>query len=138
MKQDEIQLDECPIGGAAPLLTVWFDGNCPLCQREIALMQRLDWRGAIRFVNANLIEASACPTDRAELLERFHAQEGERLHVGAAAFAAMWRAIPLLKPLGLLARLPGMTPLLDMLYRAFLRVRPWLQASLRSMEKKNG
>ena len=29
------------------LVTVWFDGACPLCLREIALMRRLDKRGAI-------------------------------------------------------------------------------------------
>ena len=46
---------------------------------------------------------------------------------GAAAFAAMWRAIPLLRPIGLLARLPPVLCLLDRLYLAFLRVRPWLQ-----------
>ncbi len=28
-------------------VTVWHDGACPLCQREIALMRRLDKRGAI-------------------------------------------------------------------------------------------
>ncbi len=33
------------------MVTVWFDGGCPLCRREIALMKRLDRRGAIRFIN---------------------------------------------------------------------------------------
>lgn len=28
-------------------VTVWHDGDCPLCRREIALMRRLDTRGAI-------------------------------------------------------------------------------------------
>jgi hypothetical protein len=33
-------------------VTVWHDGDCPLCRREIALMRRLDTRGAITFVDA--------------------------------------------------------------------------------------
>jgi predicted DCC family thiol-disulfide oxidoreductase YuxK len=33
------------------MLTVWFDGGCPLCRREIALMRRLDRRGRIDFVD---------------------------------------------------------------------------------------
>ena len=48
---------------------VWFDGGCPLCRREIALMRRLDRRGAITFVDAASADAAvACPLDRAALL----------------------------------------------------------------------
>jgi hypothetical protein len=46
---------------------------------------------------------------------------------GAAAFAAMWRAIPLLSPLGHAARLPPLSWLLERAYRGFLRIRPRLQ-----------
>lgn len=107
-------------------VTVWYDGGCPLCLREIALMRRLDRRGHIDFVDVSGAAPAACPIDQAQLLARFHAQEGDTLHIGAAAFAAMWRAIPLLRPLGLAARLPGVTPLLDVVYRRFLRLRPRL------------
>lgn len=108
----------------APALTVWFDGACPLCTREIALMRRLDARGAIDFVDVAAPDA-ACPIDRAELLARFHAQEaGGPVVSGAAAFAAMWRAIPLLRPLGLIAKVPPALWLLERSYRLFLHVRP--------------
>ncbi len=106
--------------------TVWYDGACPLCRREIALMRRLDRAGAIRFVDVAGEEAG-CPVDRAELLARFHAEENGRLLSGAAAFAAMWRAIPLLRPLGLAARNRWVLALLERAYVAFLRVRPALQ-----------
>ncbi|MFN4114380.1 MAG: thiol-disulfide oxidoreductase DCC family protein [Sphingomonadaceae bacterium] len=112
-------------------LIVWHDGSCPLCQREIALMRRLDRRGAIRFVDAaDPAEAAACPIDPALLLARFHAQEEGRLLSGAAAFAAMWRAIPLLRPLGLAARLPLVLRVLEQAYVRFLRIRPRLQRLL--------
>ena len=109
-----------------PRLTVWFDGACPLCLREIALMKRLDRRGAIQFVDV-ASEDAVCPIDRAELLARFHAREDGRLLSGAAAFAAMWRAIPVLRPLGLVARAPWALKILETLYVRFLRVRPRLQ-----------
>ena len=87
-------------------LIVWHDGACPLCRREIALMRRLDRRGAIRFVDATE-SGAACPIDRADLLARFHASEDGILLSGAAAFAAMWRAIPLsCARSGLAARVP--------------------------------
>jgi predicted DCC family thiol-disulfide oxidoreductase YuxK len=104
-------------------VTVWFDGSCPLCSREIALMRRLDRRGAIRFIDIGGGDPS-CPVDRSTLLERFHAQEGGTMLSGAAAFAAMWRAIPLLRPLGLAARNDRVLRLLERLYLGFLRVRP--------------
>ena len=84
---------------------VWYDSGCPLCVREIRLMRRLDTRRAIRFID--LHTAEGCPLDRRELMARFHAQErGKPVVSGAAAFAAMWRAIPMLRPLGLIARIP--------------------------------
>jgi predicted DCC family thiol-disulfide oxidoreductase YuxK len=108
-------------------LIVWHDGDCPLCRREIALMRRLDRRGAICFVDAATTQEGTCPIDRAELLARFHASENGTLLSGAAAFAAMWRAIPLLRPLGLVARVPAVLATLEAFYRYFLRVRPRLQ-----------
>jgi predicted DCC family thiol-disulfide oxidoreductase YuxK len=86
---------------------VWFDGACPLCRREIAVMRRLDRRDAIAFVDVSRAatpDGAGCPVDRSALLARFHALEDGRVVSGAAAFAAMWRAIPLLRPLGLAAR----------------------------------
>ena len=90
-------------------------------------MQRLDRRGAIHFVDVIGTQASACPIAPAELLARFHATEDGQLLSGAAAFAAMWRAIPLMRPLGLAARSPWVLALLERLYLVFLRFRPQLQ-----------
>jgi len=114
-------------------LVVWHDGDCPLCRREIALMRRLDRRGAITFVDATDPDAS-CPIDRRDLLARFHAREDGTMLSGAAAFAAMWRAIPVLRPLGLLARNGTALRLLERAYLGFLVVRPRLQAALRDRQ----
>jgi predicted DCC family thiol-disulfide oxidoreductase YuxK len=94
-------------------LVVWHDGDCPLCRREIALMRRLDRRGAITFVDATDPDAS-CPIDRRDLLARFHAREDGTMLSGAAAFAAL--------------------RLLEHAYLGFLVVRPRLQAALRGRQ----
>lgn len=109
-----------------PRVTVWFDGACPLCLKEIGLMRKLDRRKRIEFIDATSDEP-VCPVSREALLARFHAREDGRLLSGAAAFAAMWRAIPLLRPLGLVARIPPVLWILEKLYLGFLRVRPGLQ-----------
>jgi len=107
-------------------VTVWFDGACPLCSREIALMRRLDRRQAIAFVDIGEGDA-ACPIDRGSLLARFHAREADGpLVSGAAAFAAMWRAIPVLRPLGLAARNGLVLRGVERGYLGFLRIRPLL------------
>lgn len=92
-------------------------------------MRRLDRLGAIAFEDVSVPGAS-CPLDRQAALARFHAEEDGRLLSGAAAFAAMWRAVPLLRPLGLLARNPLVLRVLERLYLAFLGVRPRLQRLL--------
>jgi predicted DCC family thiol-disulfide oxidoreductase YuxK len=107
-------------------VTIWYDGNCPLCTREIALMRRLDWRREIEFHDVSPTDA-VCPLDRQELLARFHASEDGVMLSGAAAFAAMWRAIPLLKPLGWASRNSVILAVLERLYIQFLRIRPGIQ-----------
>jgi len=115
--------------------TVWYDSQCPLCLREIALMRRMDKAGAIDFVD---VYAGDCPLDPEILLKRFHAREGDGPIVsGAAAFAAMWRAIPKLRPIGMAAQRPAVLWVLERLYLVFLKVRPLMQRFARSLERRS-
>ncbi len=59
-------------------------------------MRRLDRRRVIQFIDVSRGGAIDCPIDRAVLLARLRAREDGRVLSGAAAFAAMWRAIPVL------------------------------------------
>jgi predicted DCC family thiol-disulfide oxidoreductase YuxK len=111
-----------------PIVTVWFDGGCPLCIAEIALIRRLDTKkGRIAFID--LSGDATCPLDRGEMLAKFHAQEiGQPIVNGAAAFGAMWRQVTPFQPLGWLAKLPPALWLMNLAYKQFLRVRPRIQA----------
>ncbi len=93
-------------------------------------MRRLDRAGRIGFVDLSDGD-QACPRDRRIMLARLHAQEGGTILSGAAAFAAMWRAITLLRPLGELARLPPVLWIIEQAYDGFLRLRPAIQRWLR-------
>jgi predicted DCC family thiol-disulfide oxidoreductase YuxK len=96
----------------------------------MALIRRLDRSGRICLVD--LTDGNqACPLDRRMMLERLHAREGDALYSGAAAFAALWRAIPLLRPFGELARVAPVLWVLERAYRGFLRLRPRIQRWLR-------
>jgi predicted DCC family thiol-disulfide oxidoreductase YuxK len=108
---------------------VWYDSACPLCTREIAFMRRLDRRAQINFVDL-MDDTTHCPVDRQTMLARLHAYENGQMLSGAAAFAAMWRVIPMLWPLGLLARNPWVLRGLELLYLSFLKVRPRIQRAM--------
>ena len=119
-------------------VTVWFDSQCPLCCREIAFMKRLDWFGKVAVFDIEV--ATDCPLDPQVLLQRLHAQApGQPIVNGAAAFALLWRHLPLLRPLGELARIPIVLRILERLYVRFLRVRPRLQLWLtRKSQRRAG
>ncbi len=90
-------------------------------------MQKLDKRHSIDFVDVSEGQPESCPISQDDLLARFHVKENGRIYSGAQGFAAMWRAIPILRPFGQLARLPGLRQIFEVLYKGFLRVRPRLQ-----------
>jgi predicted DCC family thiol-disulfide oxidoreductase YuxK len=98
-------------------------------------MRRLDKARAIAFVDV-ASPTSVCPLNPSELLVRFHAEEDGTLLSGAAAFAAMWRAIPVLRPLGFAARNPFILSALERLYILFLSHRPKLQRFVTWLENR--
>jgi len=122
-------------------LTVLYDGDCPLCRREISHAQGLAAGrpdSALCFVDISRAEhpLAADPEAREALLARFHVQraDGSRIS-GAAAFVAMWARLPGWRWLARLAHLPGMLPVMEGAYRVFLRFRPALQRLARRLEK---
>jgi 3-demethoxyubiquinol 3-hydroxylase len=117
-------------------LTVLYDGACPLCRREVGVYQGLTPLQPVQFRDVSDAQ-SALPAggDRAHYLARFHVQraDGEVLS-GAAAFVALWAALPGWRWLARIGALPGMTALMEVAYRGFLRVRPAMQRIARAME----
>ena len=116
--------------GTSPLLTVFFDGACPLCRREIGFYRRLSGADRIEWIDISVGDAESVAPGlcRSDALKRFHVRGADgRLHSGARGFAELWAALPAFRWLGAIARLPLLNPVLEVIYRGFLRVRPWLQ-----------
>jgi predicted DCC family thiol-disulfide oxidoreductase YuxK len=107
-------------------LTVYFDGGCPVCSREIAAYRRQPGADGVAWV-----DASSCPEaalgpglDRAAALGRFHVRRPDGTLVdGMRGFAALWRALPRLAWLGRVASVWPVPIVLEAGYRLFLRVR---------------
>ena len=110
-------------------LTVLYDGACPLCRREIGVYQGLQSQQPVCFADVSDPALALPPgTTRAQLLARFHVRRADgELVSGAAAFLALWSALPGWRWLALLGRVPGAVWVLERVYRLFLRGRPSLQ-----------
>ena len=115
-------------GGADEVwqVRILFDGECPLCAREIAFLRRLDrGRGRIAFedIAAPGHDPSVYRLDSATLMARIHGQlpDGsivEGVEVFRRVYAAVgmgWLAAP--------TRWPGVRQLADLAYRVFARNR---------------
>lgn len=110
----------------SPARTVFFDGGCPVCRREIEFYRRR--RGAERL---QWVDVSGCDRmalgdlEREEALRQLHVRTADgSLLAGVAAFAALWQRLPGYAWLGRVAARQPARALLELAYRAFLRVRP--------------
>jgi predicted DCC family thiol-disulfide oxidoreductase YuxK len=104
---------------------IFFDGDCPLCTREVALLRRFDRQSRIRFTDiaAPEFDASRLGLTQAILMDSIHGRLPDgRLIEGVEVFRRAYQAIGL-GPLVMLTRLPGIRQLLDLAYRAFAKRR---------------
>lgn len=104
-------------------LTVYYDGACPVCRREIGFYQKRTG-GGVSYCD---VATEACPApdlDRDQALQRFHVRLPDgSLVSGASAFLALWRATPGFRlPARLLSAKP-VVAMLDVAYLGFLRLR---------------
>lgn len=107
-------------------ITVLFDGECPLCAREVAALRRLDrGRGRIAFddIAAPGFDAARYGRRHDELMARIHgALPDGRLVEGVEVFRRAYTAVGLGWALAWTAW-PGLRPLADAGYRWFARNR---------------
>ena len=108
--------------------TVYFDGSCPLCRAEIGYYRRKDQVGALCFVDIS--EAGATPPEgitQQRAMKRFHVRASDgRVLSSAAAFVEVWTRLPRWRWAARTAFLPGALAALELGYRMFLPVRPFI------------
>jgi predicted DCC family thiol-disulfide oxidoreductase YuxK len=107
--------------------TVYYDGACPVCVREIgayracAGAERIDWVDVAALGDG---AAVAPGLSRTQAMARFHVRTADgALLSGAAAFAALWRVLPAWVRLGRIAAWPPVALVLEAAYRSFLKLR---------------
>lgn len=106
-------------------IEVFFDGACPLCAREVAMLRRRDGRGRIRFTDiaAADFDPSALGLDLATLMAVIHGRlSGGELVTGVEVFRRLYAAVGF-ERLVALSRWPVISRLFDAAYAVFAKNR---------------
>jgi len=115
--------------------TVYFDGSCSLCSVEIVHYASREGGARLKFVDVSASEAhlgaGLAPGDA---MRRFHVRLADGTLVsGARAFVAVWETLPGWAWAARLAWIPGVIPVLEAAYRAFLPIRPFVSRLARRL-----
>ena len=119
-------------------ITVFFDGACPLCVREISLLRKLTGPDDLRFEDVSPPDAApSCDISRERLLARFHVRlpDGEMVE-GAQAFTESWARVGGLGWVAGIGRFAPTRWLLNRCYDLFLQIRPAFQAFARRLTRE--
>ena len=104
---------------------VFFDGDCPLCRREISFLRRRDRNDAIRFTDiaARDFDARALGKTQQQLMAQIHGRLPDGHFVrGVEVFRQLYAAVGFGWVVRL-TRLPGISWLLDRGYHWFAKRR---------------
>ena len=104
---------------------VFYYGACPLCYREMRLIQRMDKKGVVRCtdISNSDFDRESIDVSWENLMKRIHGRLADGSIVeGVEVFRVIYSAIGL-RYLVLLTRLPGLSHILDVGYRLFAKNR---------------
>ena len=117
------------------MLSVLYDGSCPLCAREIAMYRRQHGTDAIRWLD---VKRGQKVTFRSAYRDKpclrgstSSGATGQQLSERPGSLE-LWKAIPKLRLVGRLASLPPVLSILELGYSLFLCVRPTIQKCART------
>lgn len=106
-------------------IEVFFDGDCPLCRREIGMLRWLDRKQRIRFtdITAEDFDAAAIGRTHDELMAEIHGRlPNGQLITGVEVFRQLYGAVGL-RWLMWITRLPLVSHVLNWGYGVFARNR---------------
>lgn len=113
-------------------LSVYYDGLCPLCTREIDYYKKQSQASRVRFVDITDPQFNAKIEGLAgrDFFKKFHAKKKDgTLLSGVDAFIEIWNVMEIFKPLKKMASNPITRPFFDLGYFCFAKIRPFLRKS---------
>lgn len=106
-------------------IEVFYDSACPLCMREISMLQKLDKQRLIRFTDIAGVDfdETAVGVSWDSLMKRIHGRLPDGTIIeGVDVFRHLYTAVGFGRAVSF-TRLPGVSYLLDVAYSAFARNR---------------
>jgi predicted DCC family thiol-disulfide oxidoreductase YuxK len=103
------------------MFEVFYDGDCPLCTREIRMLMRKTPAGRVRFTNiaAPNFDAASLDLTYDDLMAKIHGRMPDgQIVVGPEVFRQLYAAIGW-KRLVAMSRWPGISDLVSLGYRLF-------------------
>lgn len=105
---------------------VFYDGDCPLCRREIEMLRRLDRKRAVRFtdLSSRSFDPAVIGKTRAELMGRIHGRDlrDGQLIDGVEVFRRLYTSVGF-GAFVAVSRLPPFSWALDRAYDWFAKNR---------------
>lgn len=105
---------------------VFYDGQCPLCRREIHHYQQMKSISGIEWINisGNNAVNEEYGLSREKAMARFHVLDAQGCwHVGAYGFVEMWSQLSAMRWLAFALKKLRLLPFADWLYSWFARWR---------------
>ena len=108
------------------MITVFYDGKCELCSKEISHYQKIAPDGVFNWqdITQSYSELRAMGVSLADGLRRMHARDSDgNLHVGVDAFILMWEQLDRWRLLGFVISLPVIKQIAKVAYNLFAKWR---------------
>lgn len=113
----------------AGTVTIYFDGLCPLCSREIDHYRKARGAHRLRFVDITSpqFDAASEGVDPHLVHKVMHVKGVDgRFHTGVDAFIHIWKTLPGYRWLAKVVRKKPIHRVAEIGYAGFARVRPYL------------
>lgn len=110
-------------------LTIYFDGLCPLCSREINHYRKQTDSHKIKFtdITDSNFDAKSQGLDPIQVHKVMHVKNSDgHIRTGVDAFVAIWEVLPKYNWLAKLSQNTFLRPILNLGYDGFAAVRPYL------------
>ncbi|MCO5143885.1 MAG: DUF393 domain-containing protein [Oligoflexia bacterium] len=111
------------------VISVYYDGLCSLCSREINHYKKMNGAESIEFIDIfdEKFNASSEGLNPVDIHKKLHVKDQDgNIQTGVNAFICIWQNIPSLRVLAKLASFFPIKIFLIFLYKIFTYIRPLL------------